>query len=135
MVKYLELRETLRDYTRELMKEAHEKGAPVMRPLFYEFQNDDKVWDIKDEYMYGPDLLVAPILYEGAASREVYLPEGSKWTDARTGSVFEGGQTILVEAPLSTIPVFLGTGNKRISSEKCNILSPCIISISFVTSI
>ncbi len=44
----------LRDYTRELMKEADEKGAPVMRPLFYEFQNDDRVWDIKDEYLYGP---------------------------------------------------------------------------------
>ena len=43
------------------------------------------VWDLKDQYMYGPDLLVAPILYEGAVSREVYLPEGSKWTDARTG--------------------------------------------------
>nr|WP_281270962.1 TIM-barrel domain-containing protein [Paenibacillus prosopidis] len=112
LVKYMELREALRDYTRELMKEAHEKGAPVMRPLFYEFKNDDKVWDIKDEYLYGPDLLVAPNLYEGAVSREVYLPEGSKWTDARTGSVFEGGQTILVEAPLSSIPVFLRDGRQ-----------------------
>ena len=113
LVKYMELRETLRDYTRELMKEAHEKGAPVMRPLFYEFQNDDKVWDIKDEYLYGPDLLVAPILYEGAVSREVYLPEGSNWTDARTGDIFEGGQTIHVEAPISTIPVFLRDGKQE----------------------
>ncbi len=81
----MELREALRDYTRELMKEAHEKGAPVMRPFFYEFQNDDRVWDIKDEYLYGPDILVAPILYEGSISRGVYLPEGARWTDAHTG--------------------------------------------------
>ncbi|MDQ0886397.1 alpha-glucosidase (family GH31 glycosyl hydrolase) [Paenibacillus sp. V4I9] len=113
LVKYIELRETLRDYTRELMKEAHEKGAPVMRPLFYEFQKDDKVWDIKDEYLYGPDLLVAPILYEGTVSREVYLPEGARWTDARTGRFFEGGQTIYVEAQLSTIPVFLRDGKQE----------------------
>ena len=113
LVKYMKLREALRDYTRELMKEAHEKGAPVMRPLFYEFQKDDKVWDIKDEYLYGPDLLVAPILYEGAASSEVYLPEGSKWTDASTGDIFEGGQTIHVEAQLSTISLFLRDGKQE----------------------
>lgn len=113
LVKYLELRETLRDYTRNLMKEAHEKGAPVMRPLFYEFQNDDNVWDIKDEYLYGSDLLVAPILYEGSISRKVYLPKGSHWTEAHTGSIFEGGQTIHVDAPLNTIPVFLRDGKQE----------------------
>jgi alpha-D-xyloside xylohydrolase len=113
LVKYLELRETLRDYTRELMKEAHEKGSPVMRPLFYEFQNDEKVWDIKDEYLYGPDVLVAPILYEDSKSREVYVPKGSIWTDAHTGKVFEGGQTITVDAPIDVIPVFLRDGKQE----------------------
>ncbi|WP_429310109.1 hypothetical protein [Paenibacillus mucilaginosus] len=67
---------------------------------------------MKDEYLYGPDLLVAPILYKGAESREVYLPEGSSWTDARTGKTFEGRQSLHVEAPLSSIPVFLRDGKQ-----------------------
>lgn len=113
LVKYMELRETLRDYTRQLMKEAHENGAPVMRPLFFEFQNDEKAWDIKDEYLYGPDILVAPIIYEGATSREVYLPKGSDWTDAHTGKIYNGGQTLAVEAPIDIIPVFLRDGKQE----------------------
>jgi alpha-D-xyloside xylohydrolase len=113
LVKYMELRETLRDYTRQLMKEAHENGAPIMRTLFFEFQNDEKVWDINDEYLYGPDILVAPIIYEGATSREVYLPKGSDWTDAHTGKIYNGGQTIVVEAPIEVIPVFLRDGKQE----------------------
>lgn len=113
LVKYMELRETLRDYTRQLMKEAHKNGAPIMRTLFFEFQNDEKAWDIKDEYLYGPDILVAPIIYEGATSREVYLPKGSDWTDAHTGKIYNGGQTLSVEAPIDVIPVFLRDGKQK----------------------
>lgn len=112
LVKYMKIRELLRDYTRELMREAHEKGAPVMRPLFYEFQEDENVWDIKDEYLYGPDILVAPVVYEGALSREVYLPAGANWTEAHTGAIWEGGQSIAVDAPLDRIPVFLREGRQ-----------------------
>lgn len=110
LIKYMQLRETLRDYTRSLMTEAHQNGAPIMRPLFYEFQNDQKVWDIKDAYMYGPDILVAPILYEGALTRKVYLPEGANWTNVHTGASFEGGQTLEADAPIGVIPVFLRDG-------------------------
>lgn len=113
LVKYMELRETLRDYTRQLMKEAHKNGAPIMRPLFFEFQNDEKVWDINDEYLYGPDILVAPIIYEGATSREVYLPKGSNWTDAHSGKIYDGGQMISVDAPIDIIPVFLRDGKQE----------------------
>jgi alpha-D-xyloside xylohydrolase len=113
LVKYMELRETLRDYTRELMKEAHENGAPIMRPLFFEFQNDENVWDINDEYLYGADILIAPIIYEGATSRDVYLPKGSDWTDAHTGKIYNGGQTITTEAPIEVIPVFLRDGKQE----------------------
>ena len=84
-----------------------------MRPLFFEFQNDEKVWDINDEYLYGPDILVVPIIYEGATSREVYLPKGSDWTDAHTGKIYNGGQTIIVEAPIEVIPVFLRDGKQE----------------------
>ena len=106
--KYLDIREQMRDYTRSLMKEAHEKGTPVMRPLFYEFPEDKQAWEIEDQYCYGSKLLVAPILETGAASRRVYLPgENAKWKMADTDEVYEGGQWITAEADLKTMPVFI----------------------------
>lgn len=68
------MRETMRPYTRELMRQAHETGAPVIRTLFFEFPDDPAAWDRKDEYLYGPDVLVAPVAEAGARQREVYLP-------------------------------------------------------------
>lgn len=105
--KYLFLRERLRPYIRECMKEAHEVGSPVMRTLFYEFPNDKKCWEITDEYFFGADILVAPIMEEGIRERNVYLPEGAKWTCATTKTVYDGGQVIKVEAPLDVIPFFV----------------------------
>ena len=52
-----------------------------MRPLFYDFPQDREAWNIEDEFMFGPDLLVAPVLYEGARARKVYLPNGSSWKE------------------------------------------------------
>ena len=109
--KYIELRESMRPYVRSLMTAAHEKGTPVMRPLFYDFPKDAKVWDIGDEYMFGPDVLVAPILYEGLREREVYLPEG-QWKNINDGTVFAGGQTITAPAPYEAIPVFVRCGSE-----------------------
>jgi alpha-glucosidase (family GH31 glycosyl hydrolase) len=60
--------------------------------------------------MFGPDLLVAPVMEAGVTQRQVYLPAGAKWTNAWTCEVFEGGQTITVDAPLSIIPLFLRDG-------------------------
>ena len=108
--RYMLLRETMRDYTRSLMKEAHEKGTPVMRPLFYEFPQDPACWEAEECYLYGSDVLVAPIAHEGALSRPVYLPAGASWTELHTGKVYEGGQTITAGAPLAVIPVFLRDG-------------------------
>ena len=108
--KYIGIREKMRDYTRSLMAETHEKGTPVMRTLFYEFPQDAKAWDVTDEYLFGSDILVAPVCHEGAYKREVYLPEGAKWTLASTGEVFEGGQTVTVDAPIDIIPLFLKDG-------------------------
>lgn len=104
--KYIILREQMRPYIRRLMKEAHEKGTPVMRPMFYEFPEDEECWELKDQYMFGDALLVAPILYEDAYEREVYLPEGVNWIDTATGEEYEGGDYIEVSAPLEVIPVF-----------------------------
>jgi alpha-D-xyloside xylohydrolase len=103
---YLFLRERLKPYITEQMKAAHEKGTPVIRPLFYDFPHDPQSWEIEDQFMFGPDYLVAPILYEGQKEREIYLPVGAKWNNAKTGETFEGGCIIVVKAPLEEIPVF-----------------------------
>ena len=104
--KYLSIREELRDYTRHLMNEAHEKGDPLMRPLFYDFPQDDKAWKTEDQYMYGPKYLVAPILTPGQTKREVYLPEaGTKWKGV-DGNTYDGGKSVTVDAPIETMPVF-----------------------------
>ena len=113
LVKFIGIREKMRDYTRDLMRQAHEDGTPVMRALFYEFPQDKNCWDIKDAYMYGSDILVAPICQEKAMQRDVYLPEGSDWTLASTGVSYKGGQTVTVEAPLSTLPIFLRDGRQE----------------------
>lgn len=112
MLKFIRIRELMRDYTRSLMEEAHLYGAPVMRTLFYEFPEDKKCWEIKDEYMYGGDLLVAPVCREHALSREVYLPAGAQWTHAGSGKVYEGGSSYTVEADIATLPVFLRDGRQ-----------------------
>ncbi len=118
MKKYIGIREKMRDYTRSLMREAHEKGTPVMRALFYEFPDDPKAWDVTDEYMYGGDILVAPVCHEGALSRDVYLPEGCEWKLVTTGEVFAGGQCVTVDAPIDVIPLFLKNGAQAWLTEE-----------------
>ena len=105
-VKYMNIREKLRDYTRKLMKEAHEKGTPIMRTMFYQFPKDEMCWTVEDQYMYGDRFLVAPVLYAGAKTRNVYLPKDFQWKDIENGSIYEGGTTIEVELSLETMPVF-----------------------------
>lgn len=105
--KYMYIREAIRPYTRKLMKEAHEKGTPVIRTMFYEFPEDSKAWEVEDQYMYGDSILVAPILYKGADKRKVYLPKGCQWTDYNTGNIYEGGNEIEVKATIEVIPIFL----------------------------
>ena len=101
----MELRERMKPYLKEVMREASENGSPVMRPLFYEFPSDEACWSCEDAYMFGPKYLVAPVLYEGMTRRTVYLPKG-KWRDMNTGETYEGGCTITVAAPVEIIPVF-----------------------------
>jgi alpha-D-xyloside xylohydrolase len=104
-------REKMRPYVMEQMKAAHEKGTPVIRPLFYDNPADKACWDISDEYMFGPDILVAPVVYEGMRKREVYLPAGRKWKEVRTGKIYDGNTTVSCDAPVSDIPVFTTNGS------------------------
>lgn len=107
---YLWMREALRPYVTELMQEAHEKGSPVMRPLFYEFPADKQAWEDNQSYLFGANVLVAPVMYEGMRQREVYLPQGANWVDVWTKQMYVGGQTITVDAPLQQIPLFVKEG-------------------------
>jgi alpha-D-xyloside xylohydrolase len=109
---FVHLREVLRPYSRALMTAAHEHGQPVMRGMFYEFPADSTCWDVADQYMYGPDLLVAPVVQSGATSRDVYLPSGATWTDLGSGKVLDGGRWVTVEAPIETIPVLSRDGRR-----------------------
>lgn len=104
--KYLFIRERMKPYITKLMEEAHEKGTPVMRPLFYEFPEDETCWADQEELLFGADLLVAPVMYEKMTERKVYLPKGAKWTHVWTGKTYEGGQTVTVPAPIDEIPLF-----------------------------
>ena len=108
--KFLFIRENLRPYIRDCMKAASESGAPVMRPMFFDFPADKTAWNVEDQYMFGPDLLVAPVMEAGVQEREVYLPAGTAWTDAYTKKTYDGGQYVTVPAPVDVIPVFIRDG-------------------------
>ena len=110
ITKYMFLRERLIPYIMKQMELATVDGTPVMRPLLYDFSQDQQVYEIGDEYLFGPDLLVAPVVEKGVAARQVYLPEGADWTDAYTGRKYDGGQWILAEAKLQMIPVYYRDG-------------------------
>lgn len=107
MKKYMTLRENLKPYIRETMAAAHEKGTPVIRPLFYNFNQDETAWTIENEFLFGDSILVAPVLYEKAEQRDVYLPAGTSWINVHTGDVVPGGQTISAKTPIEEIPVFV----------------------------
>ncbi len=108
---FLLLRERLRPYLRRQMPPASEKGIPPMRPLFFDFPQDAECARVEDQFMLGPDILVAPVLTQGARERAVYLPDGTAWIDARTGKTHSGGKRISVSAPLDAVPVFLRPGS------------------------
>jgi len=112
MKKYILMRERLRPYIRSLMKDAHEKGDPVIRPMIYEFPQDKNCTKLYDQFMFGPDLLTAPVVELHAKQRSVYLPAGAKWTCCNTGAEYAGGQTITAAAPLDVIPLYTRDGAK-----------------------
>ena len=110
LTEYLHLREHMRPYITEVMRQAHEKGTPVMRPVFYDFSNDSVCWDIENEYMFGPDVLVIPVTEQGCRRMRIYLPDGAVWTNAWTKEKFVGGQWIYVDTPIEQIPLFTKNG-------------------------
>ena len=110
MKKFLFIRENLRDYVRQSMENTSKTGEPVMRPLFFDFPEDPESWKVETAYMFGRELLVSPVTEAGVKVWKVYLPKGSKWTEAATGKEYEGGRYVEAYAPLDIIPVFVKDG-------------------------
>lgn len=102
------LHERLRPYLWETARACVRDSKPFMRPLVYEWPEDEQVLNIEDEYLLGEDLLVAPLLEENAQSRRVYLPEGV-WFDFFDGTKYEGGQTVTAGGK-GKLPVFTRNG-------------------------
>jgi alpha-glucosidase (family GH31 glycosyl hydrolase) len=124
---YLNTRYRLLPYIYSAVAETHATGIPLMRGLWLQFPNDEKARAMDDQYMFGPSLLVAPVLKAGATTRSVYLPEGI-WWNFWTHEQISGDKTVEVPAPLETIPVFVRSGTtlatgpvKQFASQESNV--------------
>lgn len=104
--KYVDLREKLKPYLDKCMNEAHTKGYPVMRSLFFNFPDDPTAWHISNEHMLGDKYLIAPVFHKGERARKVYLPAGVRWKNINTGTIRSGGIWVTCDTPLDQIPVF-----------------------------
>ena len=103
------LRYRLIPYISKHMKEASEHGTPVMRPMFFDFPEDPVCWTTGDQYMFGDDILFAPISVQGQTKRKVWLPEGD-WTLTKDRTAYRGGQWVTVHAEISEFIAFVRSG-------------------------
>lgn len=108
---YHRLRYRLLPYIYTVAAGTHFDDGSMMRALVMDFQDDRATWDIDDQYMFGPSLLVAPVTEFETRERAVYLPEGADWYDAATGRRYAGGQTITAAAPRERMPLFVRAGS------------------------
>jgi alpha-D-xyloside xylohydrolase len=130
MKRYLELRERLRPYIDEHMRTAAECGTPLMRPLLLEYPHDPRCRQVADEYMFGPDILVAPVTERGQTSKEIYLPDGATWEDVWTGEEVRGGCSVSVDVPLERVPLFLN----RCGETERDLFTPTVKSLEDVSA-
>jgi alpha-glucosidase/alpha-D-xyloside xylohydrolase len=107
--KYLELRYRLLPYNYTLLREACDTGLPPMRALWLHYPGDPEAVKLGDEYLWGRDLLVAPVVEQGARARAVYLPAGA-WYDWWTGEKVEGGRRVQRPVDLATMPIYVRAG-------------------------
>jgi alpha-D-xyloside xylohydrolase len=106
--KYAVLHMSLFPYRYAAAQEAAKTGMPIMRALVLEYQNDQRAREAKDEYLFGPDLLAAPVIDENT-SRAVYLP-GGQWIDYWSGKHLSGGTELVADAPLDVLPLYARAG-------------------------
>lgn len=110
--RYIRQRQDMLPYISELAENVTARGVPTVRPLWWEFPTDKQAYGISDQYLLGPELLVAPVTVQGARSKSVYFPGTSsvQWQSIWDSSdVVPGGQRKTVPAPLDTIPVYRRT--------------------------
>ena len=107
----IELKYRLHPYIYTYAREAHDKGLPLMRPVFLEYPNDENAFNQNGEFFLGKEFLVAPVVKKSAVTKQVYLPQG-EWIDFNDGhTIYKGDQTITYKAPLNVIPLFVKKGS------------------------
>jgi len=106
---FIQLRYRMLPYIYSCYYEAYRSGLPIMRPMVLQYEDDPLAPTLTDQYLFGPNLLIAPVLAPGAHSRRVYLPAG-KWYDGWTEQPYQGPQWVEVDAPLDRIPMFIRAG-------------------------
>jgi alpha-D-xyloside xylohydrolase len=111
LMKFDKLRYRMLPYIYSLAWRVTNNDYTIMRPLVMDWRNDRKTWEISDQYMFGPALLVNPVTEAGATSRPVYLPAAAQWYDFWTGGSFSGNQTVRADAPLDLIPIYIRAGS------------------------
>lgn len=105
----IELRERLKPYIMKYMDIASETGAPLMRPMFFDFYEDETCYSLSDQYMFGEDILFAPVMKEGQTEREVYLPQG-RWIRTSDKKEYTGGGFVTCHAELNEFIAFVKAG-------------------------
>ena len=108
--KYLELRYRLLPYLYNAVRESHDTGLPILRALWLHYPDDPTAVARGDQYLWGRDILVAPVTEKGAKSKSVYLPRGD-WTDFWTEQKIEGGREVTRPVDLATIPLYVRAGS------------------------
>ena len=111
LLAYDRLRYRMLPYNYSVAWKVTSEASTIMRALGFDFPEDEKIWSIADEYMFGPAFLVAPVTEAKATSRDVYLPAGTAWVNFWTGEKMSGGRTVKVAAPVETIPLFVRAGS------------------------
>ncbi len=111
IVAYDKLRYRLMPYLYSMAGWVHFKDYTMLRGLVMDFNGDKRIYDIGDQWMFGPSLMACPVGYYKARNRKVYFPEQCGWYDLYTGDFIEGGQSLVVDAPYEKIPVFVPEGS------------------------
>ena len=110
LIRYDKLRYRLMPYIYSLAWKVTSEDYTIQRPLVMDWRTDENTWNIGDQFMFGPALLVNPVLKANATHRSVYLPASPKWYDFWTGAAVQGGQEIDAEAPLDRMPLYVRAG-------------------------
>jgi alpha-D-xyloside xylohydrolase len=107
IIDIIKLRESLRDYVEYHLNISSQNGTPILRPMFYDFNNDIESYQAEDQYMFGTDYLVTPVYTYQATSRSVYLPKNTTWQHFYSKQTYQGGQRYDINTTLNDFPLFV----------------------------